>query len=472
MELLGETRKSTYITIQADKDSKHLRPTRDGAEDFLCPRNDIGQFNVPWRQATYGIRELPNTTNNPQASWGIIHQTPNTAQAAPQESDRPPCYSQRQQGNNIFYPYSRTQLVGGKLTNLPDTTNRRLPPLLDTCDYRYQQPSTNSAAQATNTTNTTTSTGLCRDPNLPMTPALGRSAQLEAVARSYGDGNKLDPNCLSAMCNPPPLVSHVSIEEQTEKENETFRKNKYNSPMSHFATDERLLKNSMRTYLQDITFQKERGQFTDPKRFLDEGDKEWSYLMQLNGQTAQPADVRAESALVKSNCVRVPDGLGGYCYICPKVRVERQEISSTDPICNTYTPSTRTMAISGQKVIDNEINATIRQIQEVSNDREALYEKLMNTEKPLHEIKEKLYSQPYNERRQSTDLINELTALEKSQTNLVQGIRTRGRELSHLLKHQYALECKQANQILEDAKLKTREDPSNHNLEDTQSRNH
>ncbi|XP_059161893.1 uncharacterized protein LOC131944985 [Physella acuta] len=449
MELLGETVEAPYVLIHAKKPEQI---SSDGAEVFLCPKNDVSRYQVPWRSATYGLKEMPKCfpeqAGAPDNRNAVADQPaavpaatiPHSAASAG-NNNQPPCYSQRQQGNNIFFPYSR-KLIAGRLEMQAETESRQN-------DFRKNVTAPKNPFPPPQFQPT-----FSRDPHLPMTPALGRSAQLqEYLAQHCGNSDIGHPQPTYPR---PPRGEHqpaspMDIEQQTKHTNKIFSSNNYNSPMSHFPNDHRYLKNAFRAFKRDEEILKDRNQFNDPNRFRDEGHKDWYNYMTQDNPTADP---RTESALVNSGCTRVPDGFGGYSYICPNRCVPPADTSvrAMDPICYTYQPSRGGDPTSPQKVIDTEINATIKHIQNVTSTRDSLYDRLLKSEQPLHEVKEQLYSLPIDQRCQAKDLIRKMSDIERDQGETVKEIRNKGIELTHLLKHQHDLEVRLANQVLEDAR--------------------
>ncbi|KAH9489514.1 hypothetical protein Btru_037375 [Bulinus truncatus] len=447
MELMGNTQEAVYVWSHANRNPNETKPPRDRCKDerILSGRHISRNVLVPWRLRRYEPQGLPTC---PGSSEALFRPADRDGPYAPPAHITSPCFSQRQQGNNIFFPYTR-QIVGSRILTLPETSGSpdHLNPhnaTMHPCGHSGGDDDARAASDPGHLPS------LRRDPELPMTPEVGRSARLQDFVRAYGD---------RAGCYPiPPTAPTSRQKQQADQAKETYSRNEYNSPSSHTSTDMRFMKNAVRTYYRDQQLQMAMGQHDHPNRFVHEGDTDWHRVMMLDGPSRPcPEESKQGGSGGGSQCARVPDGLGGYCYIYPNKPAADQPDGK--PMCrNTEKDEGRLKPASGQKVIDKELLATSNQISTISAARDVLYERLFKLDKSVFELKQKLYSLPSYARPGAADDVRAVDVLEQSQNNLLNKIRQHDQELSRLWKHHYDLQCKSTNQLLADVKASTSND--------------
>lgn len=148
--------------------------------------------------------------------------------------------------------------------------------------------------------------------------------------------------------------------------------------MSHFRHDDTFLMNAIRTYRRDAELQKERGQFMDPKVFADQGNRDlYDYMMTTQNQA--PLDKRTESALLRSDFVRVHDALGGCCYLDPRQTAESSDTKRvaynttfTDPLCQNLKPPVKAVSKETPDVrviLERQAEDNFNTIKRVANER-------------------------------------------------------------------------------------------------------
>ncbi|KAI8787868.1 hypothetical protein BgiBS90_010536 [Biomphalaria glabrata] len=428
MELMGITREATYLWTHENK----------GPCGSTLPSHQKQSANtrLPWRQCRY-VPATTTVSTCPITSEPVL---PLSAAALPNR-DVPgvaptSCYSQRQLGNNIFFPY-RKQIVASKILTLPEPPDDAAHMLSQHAGLYVGHHPASQDVSVLSTSKAVPS--LRRDPELPMTPNVGRSAQLEEFVRAYGASNGCYPP-------PPSNAAHKTLDpgqqQQVEHAKQAYSGSAYNSPTSHFSSDMRFMKNAMRAHRRDKQLQMNRGVPIDGDRVVNEGDTDWHRVMMLNGPSRPcPDDPERD----RSQSLRIPDGMGGVCYIYPnKPASDTQE---GKPSCVAGK-----MAPSGQKVIDSALEDTIKQMKTISSARDVLYERLIISDAAIHELKQKIYSLPSCDRSIDSPDLLKINDLQKYHDHLLNEIRRHDRELNKLWKHQFELETTLTNQLLDEVK--------------------
>ncbi|BFZ12192.1 hypothetical protein BsWGS_15231 [Bradybaena similaris] len=459
MELWGSTNKYTYT--DTNRCSLDPMQSRDDTYAFPLPTSQCTSHKLPWRQSRYfspvGDKREASTPAKVPCGAGELQSRkttqPCTCDCPLKNSDSPihPCIANR----GVYFPF-RKVIHGSKLVMLPEKDchhchaqqnhARRIPASRSDTECSQQQKIFNPSPPRGKA-------GTCRDPNLPTTPPLGRSAWLNEFIQSRLKSGNMKGTDSQPGCPFYPFwkerdhATHKQIEERIKAVSENT--NHYNTPMDHFKNDQRFLMNSLRNYKRDAELQKQKCEFADPKIFADVGGMDWYNFMMSKQECQSPLDERTESALLRSDFVRVQDALGGSCYLDPKNRAGGDDVTRLvcpDKLSSHIQPGLRPTVVSSNKrppraksALECAIEDNLRELDTEVNERDKLLAILVETEHSLHDVKDRYYRLGFNERYR-TDLVGEMHRLEGCQIKILNEIRCKERKMDSMMRYQHRLE--------------------------------